>query len=375
MKNLRLSKSIISQKEADAVSRILLEDGYLGMGAEVEKFEHEIASYLGVSAANVVCVNTGTSALHLAVEALVAPGDEVLVPSLTFLSSFQAISGARAVPVSCEVYEDTLTIDLEDAAKRITSKTKAIMSVHYASNPANIEKLYAFAKVHNLRVIEDAAHAFGCTYKGKKIGSFGDVICFSFDGIKNITSGEGGAIVTADEKVLNIIKDARLLSIEKDSDKRYAGQRSWDFDVKRQGYRYHMSNLFAAIGRVQLSRLDNEFAPKRQALLKKYRELLGSNTQIEMQEQDPDAVIVPHIFSLRILNNKRSGLKEELDSFNIPTGIHYKPNHLLTFYGGGKLKLPITEKIYDEIITLPLHPEIQIAEIEIISGIINNYLN
>ena len=94
-----------------------------------------------------------------------------------------------------------------------------------------------------------------------------------------------------------------------------------------------------------------------------------------MQEQDPDAVIVPHIFSLRILNNKRSGLKEELDSFNIPTGIHYKPNHLLTFYGGGKLKLPITEKIYDEIITLPLHPEIQIAEIEIISGIINNYLN
>jgi dTDP-4-amino-4,6-dideoxygalactose transaminase len=375
MKNLRLSKSIISQKEADAVSRILLEDGYLGMGAEVEKFEHEIASYLGVSAANVVCVNTGTSALHLAVEALVAPGDEVLVPSLTFLSSFQAISGARAVPVSCEVYEDTLTIDLEDAANRITSKTKAIMSVHYASNPANIEKLYAFAKEHNLRVIEDSAHAFGCTYKGKKIGSFGDVICFSFDGIKNITSGEGGAIVTADEKVLNIVKDARLLSIEKDSDKRYAGQRSWDFDVTRQGYRYHMSNLFAAIGRVQLSRLDNEFAPKRQALLKKYRELLGSNTQIEMQEQDPDAVIVPHIFSLRILNNKRSGLKEELDSFNIPTGIHYKPNHLLTFYGGGKLKLPITEKIYDEIITLPLHPDIQIAEIEIISGIINNYLN
>jgi len=375
MKNLRLSKSVISQREADAVSRVLLEDGYLGMGAEVGKFESEIANYLGVPASQVVCVNTGTSALHLAVEALVEPGDEVLVPSLTFLSSFQAISGARAIPVSCEVYADSLTIDLEDAEKRITSKTKAIMSVHYASNPANIEKLYAFAKKHNLRVIEDAAHAFGCTYKGKKIGSFGDVICFSFDGIKNITSGEGGAIVTNDEKVLNIVKDARLLSIEKDSDKRYAGQRSWDFDVKRQGYRYHMSNLFAAVGRVQLSRLDNEFAPKRQALLKKYRELLSDNSQIVMQVQDPDANIVPHIFSLRVLNDKRIGLKEALEVANVPTGVHYKPNHLLTFYGGGKLKLPVTEKVYNEILTLPLDPELELSDVEEICLLITNYLN
>ncbi len=375
MKNLRLSKSVISQREADAVTRVLLEDGYLGMGAEVGKFEAEIATYLGVPAAHVVCVNTGTSALHLAVEALVEPGDEVLVPSLTFLSSFQAISGARAIPVSCEVYADSLTIDLEDAEKRITSKTKAIMSVHYASNPANIEKLYAFAKKHNLRVIEDAAHAFGCTYKGKKIGSFGDVICFSFDGIKNITSGEGGAIVTSDEKVLNIVKDARLLSIEKDSDKRYAGQRSWDFDVKRQGYRYHMSNLFAAVGRVQLSRLDNEFAPKRQALLKKYRELLSDNSQIVMQVQDPDANIVPHIFSLRVLNDKRTGLKDALEAANVPTGVHYKPNHLLTFYGGGKLKLPVTEKVYNEILTLPLHPELELSDVEEICLLITNYLN
>jgi len=375
MNNIRLSKSVISQREADAVTRVLLEDGYLGMGVEVGKFEVEIAAYLGLPASHVVCVNTGTSALHLAVEALVEPGDEVLVPSLTFLSSFQAISGARAIPVSCEVYTDSLTIDLEDAEKRITSKTKAIMSVHYASNPANIERLYAFAKKHNLRVIEDAAHAFGCTFKGKKIGSFGDVICFSFDGIKNITSGEGGAIVTSDEKVLTIVKDARLLSIEKDSDKRYAGQRSWDFDVTRQGYRYHMSNLFAAIGRVQLSRLDNEFVPKRQALLKGYRELLSDNSQIVMQVQDPDANIVPHIFSLRVLNDKRTGLKEALEARNVPTGVHYKPNHLLTFYGAGKVKLPITEKIYKEILTLPLHPELELSDVKEICLIITNYLN
>ena len=374
-KNLRLSKSIIGQNEAIAVSKVLLEDGYLGMGAEVGRFEADIAAYLGVDKSHVVCVSTGTSALHLAVEALIEPGEEVLIPSLTFLSSYQAVSAARAIPVSCEVYEDSLTIDLEDAEKRITLKTKAIMSVHYASNPANIEKLYTFAKKFNLRVIEDAAHAFGCTYKGKKIGSFGDVICFSFDGIKNITSGEGGAIVTTDENVLNIVKDARLLSIEKDSDKRYTGQRSWDFDVKRQGYRYHMSNLFAAVGRVQLNRLDNEFAPKRQALLKKYRDLLSENSQIVMQVQDPNANIIPHIFSLRVLNDKRTGLKEALEAANVPTGVHYKPNHLLTFYGGGKLKLPVTEKVYNEILTLPLHPELELSDVEEICLLITNYLN
>ena len=372
---MRLSKSILSIDEVSAVTKILLEDGYLGMGEEVKNFEAEIALYLDVHPKNVVCVNTGTSALHLAVEALVEPGDEVLVPSLTFLSSFQAISGARAIPISCDIYEDSLTIDLEDAENKITPKTKAIMAVHYASNPANIEKLYSFAKKNNLRVIEDAAHAFGCMYKNKKIGSFGDVVCFSFDGIKNITSGEGGAIVTSDEHVLNIVKDGRLLSIEKDTDKRYMGERSWDFDVKRQGYRYHMSNLFAAIGRVQLSKLDIEFAPKRQALFSKYIELLRTCNHITLLKQDPNAYIVPHIFSVRILNNRRSELIQLLKEANIPTGIHYKPNHLLTYYGNGKTKIPITEKVYNEILTLPLHPDLKISEVEYICKTIIKHLN
>jgi dTDP-4-amino-4,6-dideoxygalactose transaminase len=373
-KNLRLSKSIIGQNEAIAVSKVLLEDGYLGMGAEVGRFEADIADYLGVDPSHVVCVSTGTSALHLAVEALVNPGEEVLVPSFTFLSSYQAISAARAIPVSCDIYEDTLTIDIEDAISKITPNTKAIMPVHYASNPASLEKIYELARKFNLRVIEDAAHAFGCTYKGKKIGSFGDLICFSFDGIKNITSGEGGAIVTSDEKILNIVKDARLLSIEKDSDKRYSGQRSWDFDVKRQGYRYHMSNIFAAIGRVQLQRLDIEFSPRRKELASAYRDLLANNPLIKMQGVAESSDIVPHIFIIRVLDGKREGLKDMLDKEKIPTGIHYKPNHLLSFYGNGSVKLPVTENVYNEILTLPLHPELEISDVEEICAIINNYL-
>ena len=372
---IRLSKSILNHLEAEAVTKLLLEDGYLGMGVEVAKFEQEIASYLRVPSNNVVCVNTGTSALHLAVESILEAGDEILVPSLTYISSYQAISAARAIPVSCEVYEDTLTIDFEDAARRITHKTKAIMCVHYASNPARVKDLYEFAKKYQLRVIEDAAHAFGCSVQGMKIGSFGDIVCFSFDGIKNITSGEGGAIVSSDEKVLSIVKDARLLAIEKDSNKRYAGQRSWDFDTKRQGYRYHMSNIFAAIGRVQLRKLDTQFAPIRKAVVERYKKLLTENKNIQLQSIIDEVDIIPHIFIIRVLNGKRDELKQELDKQGVPTGLHYKPNHLLSFYGGGTISLPVTEKIYSQLITLPLHPEIQIEEVDQICHIINSYLS
>lgn len=371
---IRLSKSVIGAEEAEAVTRILLEDGYLGMGGEVGQFEADIANYIGVPSNTVVCVNTGTSALHLAVEAVVEKGDEVLVPSLTFLASYQAISAAGALPVSCEVYDDTLSIDFEDAEKRVTERTKVIMAVHYASNPAYLEKLYEFAKRHKLRVIEDAAHAFGCEFKKQKIGSFGDIVCFSFDGIKNITSGEGGAIVTNDPNVLSVVKDGRLLGIEKDSDKRYSGQRSWDFDVKHQGYRYHMSNIFAAIGRVQLSRLDSEFAPKRIELLNKYKEKLGKNKKIVFQKYEVEAYIIPHILSVRVLDNQRDDLKMELEKHKIPTGIHYKPNHLLSYYKSD-YTLSVTERVYEEILTLPLHPEIEISDVEYICEIINDYLN
>ncbi|HTJ10967.1 MAG TPA: DegT/DnrJ/EryC1/StrS family aminotransferase [Dinghuibacter sp.] len=371
---MRLSKSVLDQREADAVSAVLLKDGYLGMGAEVGRFEQDIAAYIGVPAAHVVCVNSGTAALHLAVAAILVPGDEILVPSLTFLASYQAISATGAIPVHCEIRADTLTLDLKDAAARITERTRAIMPVHYASNPYAREELYSFAREHGLRVIEDAAHAFGCTYDGRKIGSEGDIVCFSFDGIKNITSGEGGAIVTSDQSVLNIVKDTRLLGVEKDSEKRYSGMRSWDFDVTRQGYRYHMSNLFAAIGRVQLSKLDTLFAPKRKALARLYRDLLESHRGVRLQTLEERADIVSHILPIRVLEGKRDGLRAFLEEKGIPTGIHYKPNHLLTFYGGGGQRLPVTEAVYEEILSLPLHPELEEGDIKHIVALINEYL-
>ncbi len=366
---IRLSKSVVGKAEADAVSHIIQDVGYLGMGATVGELEHELENFVG-GGRRCICVNSGTAALHLALQAVTKRGDEVLVPSFTFVASYQAIKAAGCMPVSCDIDPVTLTLDLKDAEKRITPKTTAMMPVYYASNCCMAEEYQAFAKRHGLRLIEDAAHAFGCSCKGKRIGSFGDVVCFSFDGIKNITTGEGGAIFTADEEVLQKASDARLLGVEKDSEKRYAGLRSWQFDVTEQGYRYHMSNIFAAIGKVQLGRFEKEFAPKRRAIAMRYTELLKDNPNVKLTPMDYANEVVPHIFALQILNGKRPELERRLKEQDIQYGIQYAPNHHLTYFKED-VSLPVTDEVYSRIISLPMHPELTDENLQTICQIIN----
>ncbi len=355
MRKIKLSKSIVGLEEKKALSKVI-NGSYLGMGSFVRDFEKSLEEYIG--GGKVICVNSGTAALHLALMGIgLMPGDEVLVQSLTFVACFQAISAIGAKPIACEVVPGTCLIDLKDAKKRLTKKTKAIMPVHYASRVENIEEVYAFAKKYGLRVIEDASHAFGSKYHGKKIGSFSDIACFSFDGIKNITSGEGGAVVTKDKKVAQLAMDARLLGVRKDTEKRYQGKRSWKFDVFVQGYRYHMSNLFASIGLIQLGRFEKGFKPYRQKLAKKYHYELSSLSDVVLFPDDYDE-IVPHIFPIKVVNGKRDDLRRHLIINNIECGVHYYPNHLLDYYGKGKVKLPVTEKIYNELLSLPLHPDV-----------------
>lgn len=368
--SMRLSRSIVGEAEARAVSRVLLEDGYLGMGNEVRLFEEEVAQYLGVKADQVITVNTGTAALHLAVDAAAAqsrvPGKpEVLVPSLTFVASFQAITAAGCVPVACDVLAETGTLDLADAEKRLGPNTIAVMFVDYASNPWHLDEVYDFARRKGLRVVEDAAHAFGCKHHGRKIGSFGDLVCFSFDGIKNITCGEGGCLVAFDAESARLASDARLLSVEDDAQKRFAGARSWDPDVKRQGWRYHMSNIMAAIGRVQLSRLEEEFIPARRALAARYAEKLASVPGVALLRTDPQDFIVPHIMPVRILHGRKDEVKAALAAKGLPTGVHYKPNHLLSCFSSGQ-SLPVTEQLYAELVTLPMHPGLSAEDVDAI---------
>ena len=199
MKKIKLSKSSLGDLEKRAVQRIL-EGEFLGMGQEVGHFEAELTNFLGRPA---VCVATGTAALHLALQAIdLQPGDEVLVQSLTYVASFQAIVAAGAIPVACDIHPDSLAIDLADAQAKLSPKTKAIMPVYYAGKPQQVDEITKFARINNLRIIEDSAHAFGSRHRGQLVGSFGDITCFSFDGIKNITSGEGGCIVTDDTNVI-----------------------------------------------------------------------------------------------------------------------------------------------------------------------------
>lgn len=366
---MRLSKSSISEKEISAVVEILRNE-FLGMGPTVKKFEMALENYIG-GGYFVACLNTGTSALHAALQSLdIKSGDEVLVPSLTYLASYQAISATGATPVSCEVDLKSGLLCLIDAKKKITKQTKAIMYVHYASEVGDIDGLYNLANEYNLRVVEDAAHSFGCLYKGKKIGSMGDVICFSFDGIKNITCAEGGAVVTKDPKVFERVKNIRLLGVEKDSENRYAKKRSWDFDVKEQGFRYHMGEMNAAIGLVQLQRLENEFKPKRIELSEYYRKKLKEIdfiTLFDSTHNENETLIVPHIMPVRVVNGKRDELREFLSSKGIETGIHYKPSHLLSFFGGGGVSLPNVEKIYSEILTLPLQVDLSLGDIDFLT--------
>lgn len=360
---IRLSKSCLGAAEKQAVMGVLDRE-YLGMGAEVQQFEEALTNFFGRP---VVCVNTGTAALQLALQACgIKTGDEVLVPSLTYVASFQAISATGAKPIACDIDPVTLTLDWRDAERRLTPRTKAVMPVHYTGGVGDLEGIYSFAHKNHLRVIEDAAHAFGTQYSGKLIGSFGDVACFSFDGIKNITSGEGGCVVCSDEQVLQCIRDARLLAVAKDTEQRYAGARSWEFAVEMQGWRYHMSNIMAALGSVQLKRFP-EFAEKRQSLAKCYEKRLGNINGIKTLPHDYDRV-VPHIYVVQIASlQDRESLRAKLLEQGIQTGVHYQPNHYLKYFQNEGLPLPVVERIYPELLSLPLHPDLSAKEVDFIS--------
>ena len=369
MNKIRLSKSSVSQDEKEAVLKVLGKE-YLGMGEEVKLFEEKIKNYLQ-TAMDVVCVNTGTSALHLALSALaLKKGDEVLVPSWTYVASYQAISATGAKPISCEINPNTLFLDFNDARAKITKNTKVIMPVHYGSSSKGMDEVYKLAQEFGLRVVEDAAQAFGSKRDGKLVGTRGDIICFSFDGIKNVTSGEGGAILSSDKEFIQKVQDGRLLGIEKDTQMRYTSQRSWDFDVKEQGFRYHMSNIMAAIGIVQIDRVE-EFRNTRQNIAKLYYQALKDIEQIKLLDFDFNEIL-PHIFVIKA--QKRDELRGFLIANNIECGIQYKPNHLHTKYAE-KYTLPVTESIYTNILSLPCHFDLTKREQDYVIQIIRDFYN
>jgi len=349
---MAVSRPSIGREELEEVGKVF-DSHWLGMGSWVKKFEDKLKTYL--TAKNAIALNTGTTALHIVLDSIgIGKGDEVIVPSLTFAASVQAIMLTGAKPVFCDIEPDTLNADLRDIAKRISRKTKAIMPVHYSGLPCDMDGIMRIAKRKKLRVVEDAAHAFGSLYNGKKIGSFGDVTCFSFDPIKNITCGEGGAVTTSDDELAKVIYKKRILGIDKETWARYNHKRDWFYNVTTLGFRYHMSNINAAIGVVQIDKA-GLFIERKRKMVKRYDEALAGIRGVELLKRDYENTS-PFNYIIKV-KKSREELMAFLKERRIDSGVHYIPNHIQPFFKRFRTRLPVTEHVWEEILTLPLYYE------------------
>jgi|TARA_Y100000389_G_C17466074_1_gene525668 dTDP-4-amino-4,6-dideoxygalactose transaminase len=345
-------KPLITKDERKAADKSL-EIGWLGMGKYVNKFENKIKSIIGNKKKYVISVNTGHSALHLIMMLIgLKKGDEVITPSFNNIADIQAIIAVGAKPVFCDILEEDLCIDIKKAEKLINKKTKAIIAMDYGSCLANHSKIKKIAKKYNLRVIHDAAHSLGSKYKGKSIGSFSDITMFSFDPVKTFTSIDGGAIVVNSKKEMFKLHEMRLMGMSQKAKVMYKNQRSWFYDVKNLGFRYHLANLHAAIGVEQLKKKD-VIKKSRIDSFKRYNKKFNDlNDVITPKYQEGT---IPFHYCLRVKKN-RQYLIDFLKKNGIDTGIHWQPNHTFSLFKNNKSgHLAVTEKIKNEILTLPLH--------------------
>lgn len=347
--------------------------GYFGLAYKTNEFEGEVAKYLETDRF-VITTNTGTNALHLAFDTIgIQPGDEVIMPSMTFVATAQAVEMCGGTPVFCEVHPDTFLMDIEDVKSKITPRTKAIVPVHYAGRPCDMDALMRIKDETGIRIIEDAAHAFGSYYKGKKIGSFGDITCFSFDSIKVMTCGEGGAIVTNDEMFDDLSRKKRLLGIDrKTMHVKDWKKRSWIYDVPTLGYRYHMSNINAAIGLAQIKKVDN-FIERRRELCHLYDQELKGVNGIEIMPDSYDS-ITPFMYVIKVKNGLRNKLKDFLMEHDIESGISYIPCHHFSLFNKTDNHLPITDEIFEELLCLPMHYELTNEDVKEVAATIKLFL-
>ena len=329
----------------------VFETRWLGHGKVTEEFETAISDRL--DGRPVLATNTGTNALHLALEILgVGPGDEVIVPALTYVATAQAVLMAGAIPVICDVDPDTLNVTAEHMEAVRTEKTKAAMPVHYRGLAAEIQPMLDWARPHGIRLVEDAAHALGSVYEdGSKVGAVGDLTCFSFDPIKNVTTGEGGCIVFPDPAERELGLQMRGLGTDTTTWSRHTGRHSWSYDVRTHGFRYHMPNFCAAIGLAQLERFD-EFKARKQDVLRRYQETFRDHPALTMPELDVDRTFP---FLALVLVEQRDEFMAFCRERGVGTGVHYIPVHHLTrFADCAPIELTNSDALGDRICSIPL---------------------
>jgi len=362
----------IDQEEIDAVVETL-RSGWLTMGPKTRAFEEAFAA--AVDAPDAVAVSSATAGMHLGLDGLgIGPGDEVLVPTLTFTSTAATVihTGARPRLVDCE--PDTLNISAADAARKWTPRTKAIVPVHFAGHPCDMDALLALASQHGGAVMEDAAHAMPARYRGRSIGSLGDLTVFSFYATKNLTTGEGGMVTTADSALAERLRTRRLHGMTRDAWKRYTKDGNWRYDVAYPGFKYNMTDMNAAMGLVQLKRLPALQAERRRVVAQ-YRAALADVDAVELPTCRPDVEHAWHLFVVRVRPDRlrigRDQVIAELTEAGIGTSVHFIPLHEHSYYrtllGTRPEELPQASAEWQRIVSLPLFPGLTANDVDRVS--------
>ncbi len=351
-----LSDIDFGPEETAAVVEVL-QSRWLTMGGVTQAFENEFAQYVGTKYA--LAVTNCTAALHMACLAIgLRPGDEVILPALTFVATANAVRYTGATPVFADVVSEfNLNISPESIEQHITPRTRAIITVHYGGYACNMPEIIEIARKHHLSIIEDDAHAIGSSLDGKKLGNWGDIGCFSFFSNKNMTTGEGGMITTNDDALaekLRLLRSHGMTSLTWDRHKGHA----WSYDVVELGYNYRIDEVRAALGRVQLGKLDAN-NDQRRLLTKQYREALQELTpEITIPFENHPGSSAAHIMPVLLPEGTdRTRFMENMKAQGIQTSIHYPPIHHFTAYQQTRQSpLPITENVARREITLPLYP-------------------
>ena len=375
-----LADVTLGPEEIAAVTEVL-QSGWLSMGPKTQEFEDRFAHFLGVK--YTFAVANGTAALHLACEVLgMGPGDEVLCTALTFVASANAIiyNGARPVFVDVTGPQD-LNLSVADAASKVSGRTRAIMVVHYGGYPCDMEAIAALAGRHGLKIIEDCAHAPGAVYHSSQgprlLGTLGDIGCFSFFANKNLTTGEGGMVVTNDDELAGKIKTARSHGMTTLTWDRHRGH-SFSYDVVARGYNYRLDEMRSALGLVQLNRLEPGNA-RRQEVTYAYRAKLEDLDHLVVPFRDFPGGSAHHLFPILLRDcGGRTDFMAALAQQSIQTSIHYPPVHLFSYYrslweAGHDHRLPLTEEISARLVTLPLFPAMTMAQLDTVVAAIRGY--
>ncbi len=351
--NMYAFRPSVGEEEIEMI-REAFERRWLGMGEMTKRFEAAVAERIDIPF--VIAVNCGTAALQLALEVLdLEPDSEVLLPSMTFVASPQAVCNAGLKPVFCDIHPETLNLDVDDAESRITPRTKAVMPVHYAGEACDMTRLQARIGDRGIVVVEDAAHAFGSTCHGTALGTIGDLGCFSFNAIKNVTCGEGGAIATRSEETAQRLQNLRCLGIDHDGWSRQNTARPWAYRVTGSGHRVHMSDINAAIGLAQLEKMER-FRIRKLTIAQRYDEALADIPVCRPLLRSEGTF--PFSYVVRVLDGRRDEFIEHMRGIGVSLLVQFIPNHLQPAFADIRTPLPVTEQMYGEIVSLPLFYEL-----------------